>query len=70
LRYLKNYIAEFSQYYYQIGHNETNISMFYDKFSYPINFISNEKYIAYLERANVIDILGSSVSYLRKWAND
>ena len=36
IRYLKNYIAEFSQYYYKIGHNETNLGMFYDKLPYPI----------------------------------
>jgi len=24
MRYLENYIAEFSEYYYKIGHNETN----------------------------------------------
>ena len=37
MRYLKNYIAEFSLYYYKIGHNKTNLGMFYDKLSYPIN---------------------------------
>ena len=31
MRYMKNYVAEFSQYYYKIGHNETNLSIFYDK---------------------------------------
>ena len=40
--YLKNYIAEFSEYYYEIGHNDTNVSMFYDKIPYPINSIINE----------------------------
>ena len=70
MRYLKNYIAEFSQYYYKIGHNETNLGMYYDKLSYPINSIINEKYIAYLKRADVIDTLGSRISYLRKWVND
>ena len=49
MRYLKNYITKFSQYYYKIGHNETNLGMFYDKLLYPINFIINEKYIAWLE---------------------
>jgi len=39
MRYLKNYITEFSQCYYKIGHNETNLDMFYDKLSYSINFI-------------------------------
>ena len=34
MRYLENYIAEFSQYYYKIRHNETNLGMFYDKLSY------------------------------------
>ena len=42
MRYLENYIAEFSQYYYKIGHNETNLGMFYDKLPYPINSIINE----------------------------
>ena len=27
MRYLGNYIAEFSQYYYKIGHNETNFGI-------------------------------------------
>ena len=27
IRYLENYIAEFSQYYYKIGHNQTNLGM-------------------------------------------
>jgi len=65
MRYLKNIIAEFSQYYYKVRHNETNLGMFNDKLPYPINFIINEKYIAYLERANVIDTLGLRISYLR-----
>ena len=46
MRNLKNYIAEFSQYYYKIGHNETNLSIFYDRLPYPTNSIINEKYIA------------------------
>ena len=46
MRYLENYIAKFSQYYCKIRHNETNLGMFYDKLSYPINFIINEKYNA------------------------
>ena len=70
MRYLKNYIVEFSQYYYKIGHNETNFGMLYDKLSYPINSIINEKYIAYLERANIIDTFDSRICYLRKWVND
>ena len=70
MRYLKNYITELSQYYYKIGHNEANLSMFYDKLSYPINSIINEKYIARLGRTNVINTLCSRISYLRKWVND
>ena len=66
MRYLKNYIAEFSQYYYKIRHNETNLGMFYSKLPYPINSIINEKYIAWLERTDIIDTLGSRLSYLRK----
>ena len=31
MRHLENYIAEFSQYYYKIGYNKTNLGMFYDK---------------------------------------
>ena len=42
MRYLKNYSIEFSQYYYKIGHNETNQGMFYDKLSYLMNSIINE----------------------------
>ena len=68
--YLKNYIAKFSQYYYKIGHNETNLGMFYDKLPYPINFILNEKYIARFQRTDVIDTLASRISHLRKWVND
>ena len=48
MRYLKNYIAEFSHYYYKIGHNEINLGMFYDKLPYPINSIIEKKCIAYL----------------------
>jgi len=51
MRYLKNYTTEFSQYYYKIGNNETNLGTFYYKLSYHINFIINEKYITWLERA-------------------
>ena len=64
MRYLENYIAEFSQYYYKIWHNEINVGMFYDKLPYPINSIINEKYMAGLERTNVVDTLGSKISYL------
>ena len=49
MRYLENYIAEFSQQYYTIGHNKTNLGMFYDKLPYPINFIINEKNFTWLE---------------------
>ena len=70
MRYMKNNIAEFSQYYYKIGYNEINFGMFYDKFPYPINSIINEKYIAWLERTDVVDTLGSRISYLRKWVNE
>jgi len=42
--------------------------MFYDKLPYPINSIINEKYITWLEKADVIDTFGSSISYLRKWS--
>ena len=69
-RYLKNYIAEFSQYYCKIGHNETNLRMFYDKLYYPINFIINEKCITWLQKADVIDTLGIRISFSRKWVND
>ena len=57
MRYLKNYIPKFSQYYYKIvynetiGYNETELSMFYANLSYPINSIINEKYIAWLEKS-------------------
>ena len=66
-RYLKNYTAEFSKYYYKIGCNETNLGMFYDRFSYSK---TNEKYTAWFERADVIDTLGLRISYLWKWVND
>jgi len=70
MRYLENYIAEFSQYYYKIGHNETNLGMFYDKLPYPINSIINKKYMTWFERTDVVDTLGSRISYLRKWVNE
>ena len=70
MRYLNNYIAKFSQYYYKIGHNKINLCMFYDKLPHPINSIINKNYIAWLEKADVIDALGSRISYLRKWIND
>ena len=70
MRCLENYIAVFSQYYYKFGHNDINLGTFYDKLPYPINSIINEKYIAWLEKANVIDTLGTRIYYLRKWVND
>ena len=70
VRFLGNYISKFSQYYYKVGHNETNRGMFYDKLTYPINSIINEKYIAWYEKADVINTLCSRISYLRKWVND
>ena len=66
MRYLENYITEFSQYCYKIGCNEINLGMFYDKLPYPINFINKKKYIAWLEKADVIDTLRTRISYLRK----
>ena len=70
MRFLKNYIAEFSQYYYKIKQNDINLGMFYDKLSYPINSIINEKYMTWLKKVDVFDILGTIISYLRKWIND
>ena len=70
MRYLENYIAEFSHYYYEIGHNETNLGIFFNKLPYPINFIINKKYIAWFKRADVIDTFGSKISYLTKWVSD
>ena len=70
MRFLENYIIEFSQYYYKIGHNDINFGMFYDKLPYPINSIINEKYMAWLEKADVFDTLGTRNSYLRKWVSD
>ena len=49
MSYLQNYITKFSQYYYKIVHNETNLSMFYDKLPCPINSIINEKYITWCD---------------------
>jgi len=40
--------------------------MFYDKISYPINSIINEKYMTWLEKADVIDTLDTRIFYLRK----
>ena len=66
MRYLENYIVKFNQYYYKLGHNETNIGVFYEKLPYSINFIINEKYMAWLERTDVVNTLGSIISYLSK----
>jgi len=49
MRYLENHVAEFSQCYYKIGHNKTNLGMFYDKLSDLMNSIINEKYMAWLK---------------------
>ena len=49
MRYLENYIVEFGQYYYKIENNKTNLDVFYDKLTYPISSIINEKYIAWLQ---------------------
>jgi len=70
MRFLENYIVEFSQYYYKIEHNEINLGMFYDKLPYSINSIINEKYMTWFEKSDVIDTLGTRISYLRKWVNN
>jgi len=57
MRNLKSYIAEFSQCYYKFWNNKTNLQMLYEKLSYPINSIINEKYIAWLEKMDVINTL-------------
>ena len=44
--------------------------MFYDKFPYPINSIINEKYMAWFDRTDIVDTLGSRISCLRKWVNE
>jgi len=66
MRFLENYIVEFSQYYYKIGHNEINLGTFYNKLPYPMNSIMNEKYMTQLEKPHVFDILGIRISYLKK----
>jgi len=35
-----------------------------------INSIINEKYMAWFERTDVVDTLGSRISFLRKWVNE
>jgi len=57
MRFLQNYITEFSQYYDKTGHNDINLGMFYDKLPYPINSIINDKYMTWLEKADVLDTL-------------
>jgi len=57
IRYPENYITEFSKYYHKIGHNDINLGIFYEKLPYPINSIINEKYMTWLEKANVVDTL-------------
>ena len=49
-----------------IENNDANLGMFYNRQSYPINSKINEKYIAWLERSDVIDALATRISYLRK----
>jgi len=44
--------------------------MFSDKLPYPINSTINKKYMTWLEKADVFDILGTRISYLKKWVND
>jgi len=70
MRYLENHIAEFSQSYYKIGYDDTNLGMFYDILPYPINLVINAKHIAWLERSYVIDTLSTRISYRRKCVND
>ena len=70
MRYLKNYSTEFSKSYYKIGHNDTNLGIFYDKLPYPINLTISEKYVVWLEKADVIDTLGIRISCLRKLVNE
>jgi len=54
MRYLKNYIAQFNQCYYKIGHSETDPVMFYDELSYPVNSIISGKCIALLEKVDAL----------------
>ena len=70
MRFLENYIAEFNQYYYKIGHTDINLGMFYDKLHYPTNFIIYEKHVTWLEKADVFNTLSTRISYMRKWIND
>ena len=70
MTYLETYIAKSSQYYCKIVHNKTNLAIFYGKLPYPISSIINTKYIAWLEKTDVIDTLGIRISCIRKWVND
>jgi len=63
MRYVKNYIPEFSQYYYKIGHSDTSLGMVYDKLPYDINSIIN---VAWPEKVDTIGTLSTKISYLRK----
>ena len=62
----KIYFTKFSQYYYKIAHDETILGIFYEKLPYPINSIMNQKYIAWLDKIDVIDTVDIRISYLRK----
>ena len=66
MRYLKNYITQFSQCYYKIGYNETNFVMFYDKLPYLNNSVINENYIKWREKTYVINTFSVGISYLKK----
>jgi len=65
MTYLKNYNAEFGQHYYEIGHKDTNLGLFYNELPYSINSIIIKKYIVWLEKADVFDSLETRISYLR-----
>ena len=43
---------------------------FYDELPYPINPIINEKFFTCLQKVDVLDTLGTRVSYFKKWIND
>lgn len=43
MKYLENYIYEFTHYYYKIGHNDQNMLLCFDKLPFPINAIINKK---------------------------
>ena len=46
------------------------MGMFYDELPYPINPIINEKFFTCLQKVDVLDTLGTRVSYFKKWIND